>query len=272
MRIKRIPCSLFFLMLTGYVISSLVLQTQRDDYVKENIGLYKTFIPPTLLYVLAGEFTGIVADYTLIEAATIVGSGKISDDQWESIAYRYRQTMELDPWFDQSVHLIHATLPWNTDKLELSYSLINKSRESRYWDWIPGYFLGFDYFYFEKNYKKASELLLEAAKKKGAPNLLVTFGARLAQQAGLNKVSINFLQSMYDKEENDNVKKMLQKRIQAHQYIEILEHAIKLYVVDYSKKPISLLELVTLGYLKEIKKTPYGKVYKYDNKTGLINF
>jgi hypothetical protein len=148
----RKPVYLFFgsILTALYLLSYISLQHIRIDYHNKqstNHSLY--YIPPVVLKLIAGEFKGLFADYALIEAASIVGqTGKITEDQWDTIGHLYKQTMDLDPYFEQSYYLIQGSLPWYAKRYDLAISLLNVSKDHRYWDWQPSFFIGFDYFYF----------------------------------------------------------------------------------------------------------------------------
>jgi len=271
---KILPLFLIgIVIISAYTASSIAVKSQRDNTKQHQVEGFTYHLPPLILKILAGEFKGIVADYTLIEAASIVGkTEKITDDEWDSVATLYKQTMVLDPYFEQSYHLIQSTLPWNTDKYDLTFSLLNKSKDSRFWDWVPGYFIGFDYFYFIKDNLTASKYLMEASKIEGAPAQLATFAARLAQKAGHSQTAITFLDAFYDKETDEDKKEMIKKRIVALRGVYILEQGISFYKQIFGKNPSTLEELIKTGLVDQIPENPYGYAFRYDRESGIVAF
>jgi hypothetical protein len=230
-------------------------------------------MPPKLLTFFAGEFKGIVADYALIEAAAIVGKAeKITPEEWDTISNLFILTMELDPYFMQSYHLIDATLPWFTKKYDLSISLLEKSKNSRFWDWIPGYFLGFEHFYFLKDNEKAAAYLMEAAKIENAPALLATFGARLANETGNNETALIFLKAYYEREEDEEKKEIIAERIRLHKAVALLEKKIISFKNDFGRYPTNLMDLIIFGYLKQLPLDQYSKTFNYDPNSGRVLF
>lgn len=256
-----------------YCFSFIELQKIRETKRHQVSSATSIHIPPVLLKVIAGEFKGIFADYALLEAASIVGKKeKITQEEWDTVTSYYEQTIELDPYFEQSYHLINGTLPWNTERIDLTFLLIGKSKKHRFWDWVPGYFIGFDYFYFKKNNDKASEYLMEASQIKNAPVLLSTFAARLAQKSGKNQTAISFLKMVYEKETDDDNKDLILKRILAHSAVEELENGVQLFKDRYGEYPITLNALIDKKIMKELPKNPYMKSFIYDSFTGVVNF
>jgi hypothetical protein len=228
-------------------------------------------LPPDVVKVLAGEFKGIFSDYLLMEAAAFIGGNKNpTPEDWESMALLFKQTLALDPHFKQSYYLMQNTLPWQTQKYDLTIELLGKSKNNRPWDWLPGFYIGFDYFYFLKDDLKASEHLMEASKVPGAPVLLANLAARLAQKAGRTYSAIVFLRAMYEKTDDENIKKDLETRIRALAGVLILENGIEQFTARFSRPPDILDDLVSKGILKEIPHNPYNKPYTYQN--GQINF
>ncbi len=219
----------------------------------------------------AGEFEGIVADYILLEAATFIGSNvKPTPEDWEAISLLFKQTMVLDPHFRQTYYLIQATLPWETPKIDLTIELLTTSKQHRPWDWVPGFFIGFDYFFFLKDNLTASKYLMEASRVPDAPVLLTTFAARLAQKAGQTQTAITFLKTMYENTADEGIKKTIEERIKAFTGVLILEKGVEEFNQRFGRPPNVLEELVTRRILEKLPQNPYNKLYTYEN--GLIGF
>lgn len=256
-----------------HTASSIAVKSRRDEAGPGRVNVSASYLPPLMLKILAGEFKGVVADYALLEAASIVGKNeKITDEEWNAIAHLFKQTMALDPYFMQSYSLIQGTLPWQTDKYDLAVSLLNQSKDHRFWDWVPGYFIGFDYFYFIKDNATASKYLMEASQVEGAPAPLATFAARLAQRAGRSEMAVIFLKAFYEKETDEEKKEMIKERIIAHTGVYTLEKGISHYKQKFGKYPADLDELIETGLVEKIPENPYGYPFGYDPETGVVTF
>jgi len=152
---------------------------------------------------------------------------------------------------------------------EKAIDLLEVCAESRYWDWEPSFFVGFDYYYFLNNNKEASRYLLEAAQLPDAPPLMASLGARLAQKAGRTEDAIVLMQTMYERSEEESVKKTLKQRIEALVGVLILEKGIARFKTRFGRPPEKLDNLVTAGILNRLPINPYHKPYTYeDNQIG----
>lgn len=261
------------ILLVFYIVSYHAIQAIRADLQIKQHNTPPINIPPVFLKAVSGEFKGIVADYTLIEAASIIGKNeKITEEEWNFICQLFSQSIALDPYFEQSCHLIQGTLPWFSKRYDITISLLNECKNYRYWDWIPGYFIGFDYFYFLKDNQKASEYLMAASTVTGAPPPLATFAARLAQESGSNEIAISFLEMFLMKENDPDKRDMLQKRLDTHKALDILEKGIQAYRLAFGGNPETLQKLVKEGFIKRIPSNPYSGEFIYNNIDGTLKF
>ncbi|RLC20928.1 MAG: hypothetical protein DRH93_12735, partial [Deltaproteobacteria bacterium] len=230
-------------------------------------------LSPEVIRSLAGEFKGIMADYLLLEAATVIGAqNKLNVEDWNAISRLFKQSMALDPYFKQTYSLVQSTLPWEAKMPEKAIELLKISSLHRSWDWQPDFYIGFDYYYHFNDNLNGSKYLMEASKNPGASPLLGLLGAHLSQKGGQTKAGIAFLRTMYENEENEDTKKQIKQRMDALEGVLILEEAIEKFTVKFDRSPKNLDELITAEILSAIPKNPYYDAYYYDHKTGIISY
>jgi hypothetical protein len=270
---RSMPLVTGVLILSFYIASFLGLQSSRHELNIQGQESPLFNLPTVMTQVIAGEFKGLLADYAVMEVGSIIGKKeKVTLEEWKTVARLFDHALELDPYFQQSYMLLQGTLPWYTKDYDVTIALLETSKDHRYWDWIPGFFIGFDYFYFVKDNLKASEHLMEASNVKDAPPALVTFGARLAQQSGKNETAISFLRTMLEKEKDQDKRDMLMKRIDVHLALDILETGITAYRNKLGKNPDKLDDLVSAGILAKLPDNPYGYPFGYDPESGNLKF
>lgn len=228
-------------------------------------------LPPVLLKALAGEFKGLLSDYFFMEAATFVGGNTAVDDrEWVVVAHLLEQSSVLDPYFKQTYSFAQGVLPWHAEKVDQTMVILERSHEHRAWDWLPGFFMGFNHFYFYKDHAAASQALMAASRVPGAPSALATWAARLASQAGQYQTALEFLEGMYESTEDEQQKDMIKKRIVAVQGAYVLQQAVDQFRDRYDCSPISLDELVDRNILSEIPINPYLRPYVLNE--GIVEF
>ncbi|MGD9224249.1 MAG: hypothetical protein PVH22_13420 [Desulfobacteraceae bacterium] len=249
--------------LTGYVFGHLRVDAYRSDYTYK-LHAAAMPVPVELIGALAGEFKGLLADYLLLEAASFIGSAQSFDaepEDWDAVARLLRQSNMLDPYFRSTYFLAHSILPWRAQKFNETLEILENSKNHLPGDWFPGFFLGFNHFFFLKDNLTASQKLMEASKIPGAPVYLATMAGRLAAEAGRIGVAIDFLTVMYEKSEDEQAREELKHRILALQGIAILESAVGRFQSQYGRMPSTLEELVSRKILPALPVNPYERPY-----------
>lgn len=228
--------------------------------------------PPVLLKALAGEFKGLVANYFFLEAASFIGGDMEAEErEWAAVARLIEQSSILDPYFKQTYSFAQGVLPWHAKKLDETLIILERSSKHRTWDWVPGFFIGFNHFYFKNDNATASKALMEASKVPGAPGALSTWAARLASQAGQYQTAIEFLVGMYESTDDEHQKEMLMRRIQAVRTAYVLQQAVDRFGEQFGHTPVSLDELVEKGLIEELPENPYHRPFAL-NDEGMVEF
>lgn len=263
-----IALSLVFLMMFG--VANLRI-TDLRDVLSYRLQVSAAPLPTTLLNALAGEFKGVAADYLLMEAASFIGGNEKPDEgEWAAIARLLEQSSILDPYFKQTYIVAQGTLPWHAQKYEETLTILERSRRHRTWDWRPGFFIGFNHFYFYNDNAAASEALMEASRVPGAPPTLATWASRLASKAGHYQTAIDFLAEMYESTEDVQQREMLMKRITAVRGAYVLQQAVDRFNEQFGTLPNCLDELVEKDILPELPVNPYKRDYALNE--GRVEF
>ncbi|WP_054031038.1 hypothetical protein [Desulfatitalea tepidiphila] len=255
-----------------HVLARFNTDNHRTDYVYR---LHASVLPfPTeMIKALAGEFKGMVANYLLLEASAFIGSEQspaAGAEEWDAVARLMDQSSQLDPYFKSTYRLAQTTLPWEVQKFDETLAILERSKEHRPWDWEPGFFIGFDYYYFLNDRLKASEKLMEAYTVPGAPPFLITLASRLASQAGHTRTAIEFLTAIYEKTDDERLKKSLSDRIMALEGVVLLQSAVDIFHSKYDRYPHTLDELVEKSILPDLPVHPYNRTYTL--KDGRVDF
>ncbi|MBT8341018.1 MAG: hypothetical protein HKP58_17840 [Desulfatitalea sp.] len=264
---------LFIPLLATYFLSQRQVAAFRADY-SYRLHANMSRLPDIVVEILAGEFKGLVADYLLLDAAAFIGSSQSletsSDEDWNAVARLLEQSSRLDPCFRNTYILTQGALPWRAHKYHETIKILARSKQHLSWDWIPGFFIGFDSYFFLKDNLTASQELMEASKIEGAPFTLATLASRLASQAGRTRAAIEFLSAVYENTEDQDAKNVIQVRIQALQGVQALQIAVGTFQIQFGRKPDTLDELVEKGVLPHLPVNPYNKPYSYVD--GKIDF
>jgi hypothetical protein len=229
-------------------------------------------LPVVVVKALAGEFKGVVSKYFLLEIGSFLGGKQeVPLGQWRNIAKTFGYCMELDPYFQQTYFWVQGNLPWEGFISEAN-ALLEISRKKRTWDFRPGYYKGFNDYYFLNDYESASREFLRASNIENAPVLLAVLGARFAAKSGYAEAAVALLSEQLQRTEEENRRVELRDRIVALKGVMILEEAVARYRREYFSSPLSLESLIRDGILSELPENPYGGTYFYDPLNGTVAF
>ncbi|MDA3824097.1 MAG: hypothetical protein PF450_15990, partial [Bacteroidales bacterium] len=113
-------------------------------------------------------------------------------------------------------------------------------------------------YFFLKDIKAAGMYLEKAASIQGAPEFYKTLAARMHLQSGNIISGIVFLTEMLRETYDPNTRMFLQKRLDALKLIAFLEKNVIEYIRQFDKRPDTLSDLVSEGFIEEIPDDPYG--------------
>ena len=277
---KRVRPLIFVLSL-GCCLIALSIATSKVKAFRKNLPMELVrrealMVDPVALKVVSGEFRGLLADFLLLKAAIIDGGepDKMTAEDWDAVYMLYKQSLVLDPFFYQTAYYIQGNLVWREGMTRKAMDLLKISADKRTWDWNPLWYLGFDYAHFYNDRIRAADYFLSASKKPDAPPLFGILAARLNQAGGQALTSIAILKAMQEHTDNEEFKKELELRIQAHKGVYQLEQSVGAFQIRFGRLPISLEELVTTGILGRLPINPYSDSdkYYYDPKTGHVDY
>lgn len=272
---KFIRAKLGMLLLVPLLLALHLLATQHVQRFRNSLAYQNTInaprLPNAVMKMAAGEFKGLAADFLLLEISAFIDAGtERSDADWERISFHFSQAMALDPYFSQTYRMIQAFLPWK-GRVDEANALLEIARQHLVWDWYPGFYIGFNYFNEFQDYAKASEYIIEASKIDGAPAILATLGARLAQKSGQTAAAIGFLKTMLRNPDYDeDAKTIIKVRISVLEGVLLLERAVEVYEKRFGRPIQKLEDLVTAGIIKELPVNREFRQYQY--KDGKVTF
>lgn len=220
-------------------------------------------LPSKFSRILALGNKGLLSDFLFLKTATFIG-GKGNSAQslgaadWQFVFSSLDVVTDLDPYFVDPYMLAEGLLAWDAGQPQLANQLLIKGTKYRTDDWRLPFFIGFNYFYFLKDYEAASGYIMTAAQLPGSDDYLKTLAARLAYYGGKSKTALLFLQQMLAETDDPLLKKRLAQRLTALEGAVVIEEALEKFKVQKGRTPGSLSELVAAGFLAELPVDPYG--------------
>lgn len=233
-------------------------------------------IPVNLLRVVSGQFGGLAADASFLNAHTYLGAartqkgtGRYLPEQYAWIHQSLKNSVELDPYFMDPYYLMNSALVWDRYNLDDVLAVMAKGADLRAWDAMLPFFVGFNYYYFLNKGDLSVEYLRLASKRSGGNPFYDTLAARIAYKANKTELGIAYLEQQINQAELEGSLHSidpLKRRLEVLKGIRKIELAVESYQKLFSKLPGSIEELVRLGMLDQIPKDDLGGVYILDEQ------
>ena len=260
--------ALAVILATGVHVLQLGLDQQRAAAPKLQRFMY---VPQgEYLRIAVLEYRQVVADLLWIQVIQAMGERTVSEEAGHWIAHALDVITTLDPRFVRAYEAGGIALTTLVVLTEESNRLLEKGIRYNPEVWRLPFYLGFNYYFELYDDQKAAEYIAMASRLPGAPAYLASFAAQLYVSARTPQVAIDFLGQMYSQTADENVKRVLEKRLKevvVERDLQLLEEAVGRYRELYKRAPVRLEELVGPGLLRELPREPFGGHYLYDPQT-----
>lgn len=170
LRLSMTWFSLFFLLLL-YFFAHQAFWQHREGVRQKLIAGY--LVPSQYSRVLACGFKGVLADYQFLRLLSFYGDRSLNkqvlgDEDWKYFFDSIDVVTDLDPWFYDPYVLTEGLLVWEAGQIRQANKLLSKGMKYRGSDWRLPYFVGFNHFFFLKDYAVGAEYIMKAAELPGA--------------------------------------------------------------------------------------------------------
>jgi len=221
---------------------------------------------------------GLLADIYWMRAVQYYGGKRLKNEKrFDLLEPLIEIATTLDP------KLLHAyrfgsvflaeNEPVGANQPEKAIALLRRGIEHNPEEWQLHRDVGFIYYWFLHDYRKAAEAFLEGSKNPRAAVWMKTFAAELLAKGGSRQTARFLWQEAYQTSENqqmnDNAREHLMK-LAAEEEIETLQVLIEKVQARTGRKISSLDELVSLGFFKKHPVDPKGYGYTLDPSTGKV--
>jgi len=158
-------------------------------------------------------FDQLIADYFWIKTISYFGDHLMSDRKYPWLYHILDLVTTLDPHFVWPYYFGGIILSLEADQAEQSNRILKKAMLYHPDAWEFPFYLGFNYWYHDKNPAKAASYIKVAATLPGAPNYLKTFPATLYSRSGQQEAALRFLHEMAKATQEPRMRAKIEKRI-----------------------------------------------------------
>jgi len=255
------------LLVTGLVLYVLMLvpftSYMKNKPIEEKLGYTSSF---KLLKPLSADQKELVGASLVMKVLMYFGGiigkaqeGKVISEppDLQGMSRLLHGAVQLDPYNMDAYYFAQGFLTWDAKQFKVANDLLDYGMKYRTWDWYLPFFAGFNSAYFMKDYAKAAEYYKRAAELSGQ-DLHKSLAGRYLQESGQTDLAIVYLTAMEKAEKNQALKKNYQIRLAAFREVKRIETARDRFMTEHGGLPVSVEQLVQLGFLAPAPVDPYG--------------
>lgn len=259
----------FFLVLAlvvviaGHMLSTSHVKTLPRPKTAEQINVA---ISPVVQIALAGGDQFLASNLAAFRA-TIVSVQDLDSADYLILAKVQDDASRLNPAQGDNYYIAQGVLPWIGEH-PAAIAILERATQARRTDFLPPYFLGFDYMYFEGKFDVSGQYYLEAANRVGGKNrdALLNHAAKFMEKGNDPAGAIQFIQGLIKSTRNPGLQHFLGGRILRLEGLIELRNAVEKYRQQYHQPPNKLSDLVESGILKSLPNDPLGVGYQLDDQ------
>jgi tetratricopeptide (TPR) repeat protein len=225
-----------------------------------------------LLKIMSLGYSAVLSDLLWLEVVQALGEKQQTSKGFEWIYYATDVVTTLDPKFEYSYQIVGVALASLGKQYGLSNQILLKGIKNSPEDWRIPFYLGFNYFYYLKDYEKASLYISRAATLPGHSPYLPSLAARLYVEAKNPDLAIDFLKELYRQSGDENTRRQIDNKIReviVERDILVLNKTIEIYRQKIKENPRDLNDLKEKNFIGEIPNEPFGGNYFFDAKNGV---
>jgi len=228
------------------IIAYALLFNHYDNLQKNRVRQLSPVMPEIIYKSALGFLEQIGAESLFIKTKVFFGGLEPSApiDNPRTYADYYKVIVSLHPEFMDTYHFSESILPWTGEELtRLNNQILIRGVETHPDYFMLYFYLGFNHFYFLKNYKKAATYFWQASEKKDAPSWLGHLAATLSAQGGDIIGGLLLLRAMEHSETSEQIKKRYQSEIVEYKKAVTVQQAMNAFVSRNQRFPATLDEL-----------------------------
>lgn len=234
-----------------------------------------------LSYLPKGEYLKVavlgyrqaVADLIWVKAVHLLGGRQRAVEEYRAAYHAVDVLTDLDPKFVYAYQATGTILAIWGNLIPESVAILTKGVTHNPEVWELPFLLGYTYYFEQREPAKAAPYFRLASRLKGAPGYLSGLATRMTVEAGDLDAALEFLQRMYQQQQDPRLREGLEQRIRevvAEKDIGFLEGGVRQYRARYGRLPLRLEDLVTRGIIQQIPEEPLGGSYRLNSADGTV--
>ena len=254
-----------FIVPIALVLSMVTQQHFDKQSAKSKLEIHATLPSIEALQHLSLTYKSLVADYYWLKTINEFGDSRRHKYNYPNLIALTRRTLYLDPYFKTAYTFAGTALTIKRLDYTKSNDLLERGMKYRPDLWELPFYLGFNHYYFDKNYLDASKMLMHAATIEGAPPFAGMLGMRLAAEANSPELGLQFVETALATIENEEIREGYEERkryLLLEVHLKWLNKTQDRFEAQFERLPTTIDELIGPGLLKELPQEPFGGLYQ----------
>ncbi|RZB36043.1 MAG: hypothetical protein SRB2_02548 [Desulfobacteraceae bacterium Eth-SRB2] len=239
--------------------------------IKEEIR----FVPQKeVVEILSLDHRGLAADILFIQA--ILHSGSLV---WKPLTYTFDsewsyQLMDvvtsIDPRYLTAYLFSGMGLVHGPKDVHLARPILERGMTYFPQNWELPFWIGYHYHIYLEDYEKAAEYFWRASHCPGAPDSFLSLLLSSLKKGGSYEKAILVLKRLIESTDNEKVIQIYRKRIVRLENMVMLQKQASYYEQSRGRRPASLNQLVSEGWISAIPDDPMGKKYVWNAQSNRV--
>jgi hypothetical protein len=219
-------------------------------------------LPPALQTVLYFGDPYLAAN---IESSRILATGGDLKGVLGDYYNRLHPTIaQLNPCHEDNYYIANAFLAW-AGGVEPALQILKEATQCRFWDEVPPFFLGYNLYFFKRDYAGAKVSLDRAAERStenrvGFQKMGIMFGSGAYPDT---QAARNYLALQRDQSSDPKLRAMLDQRVARLDGLILLRDAQFNFEKRFGKKLENPMDLISNGILKQFPADPMRLGYEF---------
>jgi hypothetical protein len=253
----------FAAILAAYISTTSHVKALPRQKASEEINVA---IAPAVQIALSAGDRYLAANLAAFRA-TIVAVQDLDPTDYPVLSKIQDDASMLNPAQEDNYYLAQGILPW-IGEYPTTINILKRATDARPGDFLPPYFLGFDFMYFEGKFDKSGHYYREAANRVGGKNrdALLNHAAKFMEKSNDPTTAIQFINGIIKSTRNQGLQRFLRVRVVRLERLITLREAADKYQSRFHHPPKQLSDLVDTGILPSLPEDPLGIGYKLDER------
>lgn len=245
-----------------YIASTAHVKALPRQKATEQINVA---VSPLMQIILSGGDSYLAANLAAFRA-TVVAVQELDPADYQVLAKVQDDASLMNPAQGDNYYIAQGILPW-IGLPHTAIDILERATPARPRDFMPPYFLGFDYMYFEGKFDQSGKYYLEAANRVDGKNrdALLNHAAKFMEKSNDPATAIQFINGLIKSTRDRGLQQFLQVRIVRLERLIQLREAAARYRLQFGHPPQKLDDLVTSGIISGLPSDPLGIGYRLDD-------